>query len=79
MRRQWIARVACFVALWGVLVGNLRANGLIRDGVGTVSIGRGGTNIAFSDNAVVLLDNPAGIVEIERVGAIRHRHRRSDY
>ena len=29
---------------------------------------RGGTNIAFSDNAVVLLDNPAGIVGIDGSG-----------
>ena len=40
----------------------VRADGLIRDGVGAISIGRGGTNIAHSDNAAVLLDNPAGIV-----------------
>ena len=68
MRRQWIARVACFLALWGLLVGSVRANGVIRDGVGAVSIGRGGTNLAFSDNAVVLLDNPAGIVGIDGSG-----------
>ena len=33
------------------------ANGLIRDGVGAVSTGRGGTNIAHSDNGAILLDN----------------------
>ncbi len=38
------------------------ADGLIRDGVGAVSTGRGGTNIAHSDNGAVLLDNPAGII-----------------
>lgn len=38
------------------------ADGTIRDGVGARSIGRGGTNVAMSDNAHVMLDNPAGLV-----------------
>jgi len=40
------------------------ADGLIRDGIGPISIGRGGTNIAHADNSAVLLDNPAGIINI---------------
>ena len=48
--------------------GQALANGVIRDGVGAISIGRGGTNIAFSDNTVVLLDNPAGIVGMDGCG-----------
>lgn len=43
-------------------------DGVVRDGVGATSTGRGGTNIAHSDNGAVLLDNPAGIVNIERSG-----------
>lgn len=46
-------------------------NGVVRDGVGAVSIGRGGTNIAFSDNTAVLLDNPAGMVGIEERGMVQ--------
>jgi long-subunit fatty acid transport protein len=38
------------------------ADGLTRDGVGAISTGRGGTNIAHSDNGAVILDNPAGLV-----------------
>jgi long-subunit fatty acid transport protein len=40
-------------------------DGLIRDGIGAISTGRGGTNIAHSDNGAVMLDNPAGIVNFE--------------
>lgn len=68
MRRQGSVAAAWFLALSALLVGNVWANGVIRDGVGAVSIGRGGTNIAFSDNAVVLLDNPAGIVGVDGSG-----------
>ncbi|QEF96060.1 Putative outer membrane protein precursor [Stieleria maiorica] len=38
------------------------ADGTIRDGISARSIGRGGANIAMSDNAHVMLDNPAGLV-----------------
>ncbi len=44
------------------------ADGLIRDGIGAISTGRGGTNIAHSDNGVVLLDNPAGIANMSVSG-----------
>jgi long-chain fatty acid transport protein len=44
------------------------ADGLIRDGVGAISTGRGGTNIAHSDNGAVLLDNPAGLVNFQGRG-----------
>lgn len=40
----------------------VHADGLVRDGIGAISNGRGGTNIAHSDNATVILDNPAGIL-----------------
>jgi len=41
------------------------ADGVIRDGLGAISLGRGGTNIAHSDNGVILLDNPASMVNIQ--------------
>ena len=44
------------------------ASGLIRDGVGPVSAGRGGTNIGHFDNVAVLLDNPAAIVNLPGQG-----------
>src|SRR3972149_647566 len=44
------------------------AEGVLRDSVGARSMGRGGTDIAFADNGVILLDNPAGMVNIEGQG-----------
>lgn len=57
------------IILWSCALCSLesapvRADGLIRDGVGAVSTGRGGTNLGFSDNGVILLDNPAGMVNV---------------
>lgn len=41
------------------------ADGVIRDGLGAISCGRGGTNIASADNGVVLLDNPGALVNVD--------------
>lgn len=46
----------------------LWADGLIRNGVGPISTGRGGTNQAFADNAVIILDNPAAMVNVAGCG-----------
>lgn len=40
------------------------ADGLIRDGLGAISGGRGGTNIGFADNGAVLYDNPGSLVNV---------------
>ncbi|HEV8071267.1 MAG TPA: outer membrane protein transport protein [Planctomycetaceae bacterium] len=45
-----------------------RADGVIHDSVEAISDGRGGTNIAFSDNGGVLLANPAGILNGDGCG-----------
>jgi long-chain fatty acid transport protein len=45
-----------------------KADGVIRDGLGARSCGRGATNLAFADNGVILLDNPAGMVNVEGCG-----------
>lgn len=42
----------------------LHADGLIRDGIGAVSLGRGGTNLGFADNGTIILDNPAAMTNI---------------
>jgi long-chain fatty acid transport protein len=54
----------CFllVCVMGTFV---MAEGVLRDSVGARSAGRGGTDIAFSDNGVMLLDNPAAMVNME--------------
>ena len=40
------------------------ADGVIRNGMGAISSGRGGTNIAHSDNVSIIMDNPAGMVHV---------------
>jgi long-chain fatty acid transport protein len=57
-----------WLLIWSVVVqgpANVLADGVIRDGLGAISSGRGGTNIAHSDNGEILLDNPAAMVNIE--------------
>jgi long-chain fatty acid transport protein len=54
-----------FLFLGGLLAATLaRGDGLIRDGVGPISTGRGGTNQAFADNATIILDNPGSLVNV---------------
>lgn len=62
-------RDAVFVALLAItVVTRVRADGLVRDGVGPISGGRGGTNVAFADNAAIILDNPAGMMNVAGTG-----------
>jgi long-chain fatty acid transport protein len=46
----------------------VRGDGLIRDGVGPISTGRGGTNQGFADNSAIILDNPGAMVNVEGMG-----------
>lgn len=57
-------RTACLLALSVLLCQRAQADGLIRDGIGAISIGRGGTNQGFADNGAILLDNPAGMMNV---------------
>jgi long-chain fatty acid transport protein len=45
-----------------------RADGLIRDGLGAISGGRGGTNLGFADNGAILYDNPGSLVNVSGNG-----------
>jgi long-chain fatty acid transport protein len=60
-RNGWIAPVVLALHLAASVA---YADGLVRDGIGAISIGRGGTNLAHSDNAAIILDNPAGMVNM---------------
>jgi len=44
-----------------VLPALLLADGVVRDGIGPISTGRGATNLAFADNVAIIHDNPAGM------------------
>jgi long-chain fatty acid transport protein len=47
-----------------ILVNQCFANGVLRDSMGPVAAGRGGTNIASTDNGVLIHDNPAALTEM---------------
>lgn len=47
-----------------------RADGLIRDGLGAISGGRGGTNIGFADNGSIIYDNPGALVNVAGNGLL---------
>lgn len=64
-RHGWELLAACGVAFWSSMV---LADGVIRDGLGARSSGRGGANIAFADTGVILYDNPAGMTNIAGCG-----------
>lgn len=62
-----VRRIACLSLLcWaGALpASRVSADGVVRDGLGAISSGRGGTNIAHFDNGAVIHDNPAGMVNM---------------
>jgi long-chain fatty acid transport protein len=52
------------LALLAITTPKLHADGLVRDGIGAISIGRGGTNLGFSDNTAVIIDNPAAMSNV---------------
>jgi long-chain fatty acid transport protein len=45
-------------------------DGLIRDGIGPISTGRGGTNQGFADNSAIILDNPGAMVNVAGNGLL---------
>ena len=46
------------------------ADGILRDGVGAISTGRGCTNVGFSDNGNIILDNPGALVNVDGAGLV---------
>src|SRR5213594_3125052 len=63
-RRGAIAFFAAAALALGAPGGGARADGVVRDSFGPISAGRGGTNLAYSDNLSLVNDNPAGLVRI---------------
>ncbi|MCA9139546.1 MAG: outer membrane protein transport protein [Planctomycetales bacterium] len=56
------------VALPSTFGPSVLADGILRDGIGAISTGRGGTNLGFADNGNIILDNPGGMVNIDGRG-----------
>ena len=66
---RWLM-VGCLAALAFHGATAARADGLIRDGIGAISGGRGGTNMGFADNGAILLDNPGALVNVAGNGLL---------
>ncbi len=60
----------CLLALAASGATSARADGLIRDGLGAISGGRGGTNMGFADNGAILIDNPGALVNVAGNGMV---------
>ena len=67
MSRSRLIALAMFAALATCAL-RAAADGLIRDGIGPISTGRGGTNQGFADNAAIILDNPGALVNVQGTG-----------
>src|ERR1700730_6080053 len=63
MKRRGLLGLLLLAAIWQPAL-HVRADGLVRDGVGPISTGRGGTNQGFADNAAIILDNPGAMVNV---------------
>ncbi len=64
MARNSLSAFTVSVAIFFTLANSVLADGVIRDGVGAISGGRGGTNLGFADNGAIILDNPGALVNI---------------
>jgi long-chain fatty acid transport protein len=62
VQRRAIAGIVLSLTL--AMASTASADGLVRDGLGAISGGRGGTNIGFADNGAVLYDNPGSLVNV---------------
>jgi long-subunit fatty acid transport protein len=65
MRRAFLS-VLIVSALWATR--ETRGDGVVRDGIGAISTARGGTNLGFSDNSAIIIDNPAGMSNVPGCG-----------
>jgi long-subunit fatty acid transport protein len=63
MKREWMPQY--ILGAWLAVSSVCFADGVILNGTSARSIGRGGTNIASADTAGLILDNPAGAVNID--------------
>ena len=62
-------RLAAFaLALVAATSNAALADGLVRDGIGPISTGRGGTNLGFADNGAIIHDNPAAMTNVAGFG-----------
>src|SRR5207237_711965 len=52
------------------LADSVMADGVVFDGIGPITTGRGATNLGFADNAAIIMDNPAGMSNVAGEGLL---------
>jgi long-subunit fatty acid transport protein len=63
--------VLCLLLIFAIAPArSARADGLVRDGVGAIAAGRGGTNMGFADNGAIILENPGALVNVADNGLL---------
>ena len=67
---SWVLPAVLVLALVGGLAPTLLADGVVRDGMGAISTGRGATNLGFADNAAIIYDNPAAMTNVAGSGLL---------
>lgn len=65
---RFLPLVLCLCSIW--TPDPARADGLVRDGVGAISIGRGGTNLGFADNGAIIMSNPGAMTNVKGGGLL---------
>ncbi len=63
------ARLAAILLVVGAAASPAWGDGIVRDSIGPISSGRGGTNLAFGDNLSLINDNPAGLTRLGGIHA----------
>ncbi len=58
------ARCAAVLLVAATAASAVRGDGVVRDSIGPISSGRGGTNLAFGDNLSLINDNPGGLARL---------------
>jgi len=70
MRFRTFAIVGCLSVLLASPHYKVHADGVVRDGIGPISTGRGATNLGFADNAAIIYDNPAAMSNVAGDGLL---------
>ncbi|TWT98527.1 OmpP1/FadL family transporter [Stieleria varia] len=67
---RWRTTLVASLAMLISVSSSLYGDGILRDGIGAISTGRGGTNLGFADNGNVILDNPGALVNVDGSGLV---------
>jgi len=70
LRPNKLLTVAGSLFLFITSAASVMADGVVFDGIGPITTGRGATNLGFADNAAIIMDNPAAMSNVEGEGLL---------